>query len=368
METSFLILLIIHGLIHLLGFIKGFNLTKINQLVVPISRLTGVLWLISAVLFLLVGALLTFNISIWWIVALLAVVFSQILIIRSWKDAMFGTVANAIIFIPVFFAFLNFLPSSFSNIYRAEVQKGLTKQGDTSVVTEADLKNLPPPVKKYLLYAGVVGKPKVYNFRAVFTGTIKPKKDGDWFEFHAQQYDFFNYPTRVFLIKSSMFRIPFDGLHLYIGKNATMQIRIGSLIQIADAKGDTMTQSETVTLFNDMCILAPAALILPSIQWEAIDSTTTKAIFSNEGHTISAILHFNEVGELINFVSDDRKMSFDGITYEKFRWSTPINNYKDFNDRKVATYGKAIWNLPGGQFMYGKFDLVEIEYNCKELK
>jgi hypothetical protein len=42
-----------------------------------------------------------------------------------------------------------------------------------------------------------------------------------------------------------------------------------------------MTQSETVTLFNNMCLMAPATLIDSAIVWEAIDARTTKARFTN---------------------------------------------------------------------------------------
>jgi len=302
------------------------------------------------------------------LIAIVAIVLSQTLIIRSWSDAMFGTVANVIIFFPVLFAFLNFLPSSFTNVYRAEALKGLRQHADTSLVTDADLNHLPLPVQKYLRYTGAVGKPKVQNFRAVFTGSIKPKMEGRWLDFRAQQYNFFQEPTRLFFIESKMFGIPFDGLHVYVGKNATMQIKIGSLIQIADAKGDTMTQGETVTLFNDMCLMAPATLIDTAIHWESIDSLTAKATFTNQSHTISAILYFNEKGELTNFISDDRYMSADGITYKKYRWSTPTRDYKEFDGRKVVTYGEAIWHMPDGEFPYGKFYLVDVEYNCTEWK
>jgi hypothetical protein len=31
-------------------------------------------------------------------------------------------------------------------------------------------------------------------------------------------------------------------------------------------------------------------------------------------------------------------------------------------------YGEAVWHTPEGEFSYGKFNLVEIEYNLKEFK
>ena len=51
MRVFFLILFIIHGLIHLLGFVKAFNLTQIDQLTQHISKPVGLLWLFASTLF-----------------------------------------------------------------------------------------------------------------------------------------------------------------------------------------------------------------------------------------------------------------------------------------------------------------------------
>ena len=45
MKTAFTILLVVHALIHALGFVKAFGLAQLPQLTLPISRPLGVLWL-----------------------------------------------------------------------------------------------------------------------------------------------------------------------------------------------------------------------------------------------------------------------------------------------------------------------------------
>ncbi len=58
-------------------------------------------------------------------------------------------------------------------------------------------------------------------------------------------------------------------------------------------------------------------------------------------------------------------MSTDGKTYLNFPWSTPAKNYKDYNGRKVPAYGETIWHMPEGDYVYGKFNLKSVEYNCR---
>jgi hypothetical protein len=93
-----------------------------------------------------------------------------------------------------------------------------------------------------------------------------------------------------------------------------------------------------------------------------------RARFTHNGITISARLSFNQSGELTDFVSNDRFLSADGKSYQNYPWSTPVKSYKEVDGRKVAGYGETVWHTSEGEFVYGKFNLAEIEYNLKELK
>jgi hypothetical protein len=368
MKTVLLVLILVHGLIHLLGFIKAFHLGKIGQLARPISRAAGIFWLLTTILFVVAFLFLLQKDQSWWIVALTGVLCSQILIIQSWTDAKFGTIANVIILLPIIVSFFDALPSSYQNRYRSEVQKRLSPISDVSIVSEDDIRYLPDIVQRYLRYAGAVGKPKVQNFRAIFRGEIKRSAESSWMYIYAQQYDFFKDRARFFYIRGKRYGIPFDGLHIYAGNSATMEIKVASLFQVTDAKGEKMNQGETVTLFNDICFFAPAVLIEQSIQWESIDSLTVKATFTNNDITITALLYFNDKGELTNFISNDRFHTTDGKIYTSYPWSTPVREYRDFGGRKMPWYGEAIWHTPKGEYSYAKFNLAEIEYNCSEYK
>ena len=253
--------------------------------------------------------------------------------------------------------------------FRTEVGERLRPLNDLSLLTLEDIHPLPEPVQKYLMYVGALGKPMIQNIRVDFHGSMKRNRKSDWMAIHSQQYNFFEEPSRFFYIRAKMFGIPFDGLHVYAGNDATMQIRVASMFQVVDARGDNMSSGETVTVLNDMCCFAPSTLITKNIRWETIDALTVRAKFKNNKITVSAILKFNIKGELIGFISDDRYYCEDGKTYLAYRWSTPIRDYKDIDGRKVPAYGEAIWHMPDEEeFCYAKFNLKGIEYNCTEFK
>ena len=97
MQLAWLIFIGLHGLIHLLGFVKAFELARIDSLSKPINRPTGLLWLLAASLF---GALLLAYSSLlpgWQYVGLAALLLSQGLVLMHWHDARYATIANLIV-------------------------------------------------------------------------------------------------------------------------------------------------------------------------------------------------------------------------------------------------------------------------------
>lgn len=93
-----------------------------------------------------------------------------------------------------------------------------------------------------------------------------------------------------------------------------------------------------------------------------------RGTFTNAGNTISATLAFDDHGDLANFTSNDRYQSADGKTYVKYPWSTPVRDYKDYGEIRLASHGEAVWSEPSHEFVYGRFDLVEVEYNVAKAK
>ena len=57
MKELFASIVIIHGLIHSMGFLKAFQLAEINQLTQDIPRPIGLLWIISTLLFIAMAAI-----------------------------------------------------------------------------------------------------------------------------------------------------------------------------------------------------------------------------------------------------------------------------------------------------------------------
>jgi hypothetical protein len=346
-----------------MGFAKAFGYGNITQLTKYISKANGLLWFLVAILFVMATVLFLLKKESWPYIAIIAAVISQILIITVWKDAKFGSIANIIILIVAIAAWAS---QNFETHFRNDAKANLlrTNNFQTDLLTERDIKSLPLPVQKYLWYCDVVNKPKVTNIKIVFDGEMRDKGK-DFFKFNSVQYNFFDNPARLFFMKAKMYGTIVPAYHCYQNAHATMQVKLFGVFNVVNVKGTEMNKAETVTVFNDICLMAPAALIDKRIEWTSIDSLSAKATFTNGTNKITAILYFNEQGQLINFTSDDRYAISD---MKQYRFSTPVKNYKMIDGRNVPTYGETIWHYPDGEFVYGKFTLKSIEYNVIEFK
>jgi hypothetical protein len=182
----------------------------------------------------------------------------------------------------------------------------------------------------------------------------------------AEQYTVVEPVARLFYLTASMLAIPVQGYHRYVGASASMRVKAAAVVPVVNAAGPEMTKGETVTFFNDLCIMAPAALIHPAVTWEAVDERTARARFTNASHTIHAELSFNEAGELTNFISDDRyQASSDGMTMRQLRWSTPIGGYRPYGAVRLPSRGEGRWHEPDGEYAYIELTIDEVQYNVR---
>jgi len=104
------IYLIVHGLIHLIGFVTNFQIAEIEEITYSTTvlagrleigdvgtRVLGIAWLLVAVAFVISGVAIFFSPPWWWSFTLAVTGVSLVLSILGWPDARFGVLANVVI-------------------------------------------------------------------------------------------------------------------------------------------------------------------------------------------------------------------------------------------------------------------------------
>ena len=366
---AFVGLLAAHGLLHLLGAAKGFGWAAVSQLEESIGPVVGAWWLLAAIVLVAAAASVAAGTSTWWAVVLIGAVVSQIAIVTSWGDARYGTAVNLFLLVAAAYGFASLGPTSFHAQFRdlaAEAVADLPPEAG-SLVSEEDLAELPEPLAAYVRRSGAIGKPRVRSFTAKFHGRIRSGPDQAWMPFTGMQVNTYGpRPRRVFLMDATRSGLPVTVLHSFKDSTATMRVKVLSLFPVVDAAGAEMDRGETVTVFNDLVVLAPAAIVDAPVRWTAVDAQHVQGVFTDGDQTVSAELTFDAEHDLVNFTSDDRsRASTDGKSFDPLRWSTPLSGHRDVDGRRVMTTGEGRWHAPPpeGLFTYLELHVDDIAYN-----
>lgn len=365
------VVLAVHGVIHLLGAAKGFGWAEIAQLKQPTGPGGGVLWLSAALLVLATAAMVAVGTPPWWwVVAALAAIVSQIAIITSWTDAKAGTAGTVVLVLVAVYGFLSEGPVSFHAQWRDQATRAVVDQENCPpVLTDADLAALPGPLAAYVRNSGAVGQPRVVNFHADIRGRIRNGPDSAWMPFTGHQLNTIGpRPQRMFLIDATQVGLPVTVLHSYADTTATMRGRLLSLIPVLDAAGPEMDRSETVTLFNDLVMLAPGAVVDAPIEWTELDPNRVRGVFTTGDQSVTAELIFDDSGNLVDFLSQDRsRASDDGQSFTRQPWSTPLRDHRDFHGVRLPEAGEARWFDPDTQewFTYVELEFTGVSYNVQ---
>jgi len=233
-------------------------------------------------------------------------------------------------------------------------------RGAAPLVTDADLAPLPLLMRAYLRRMGVVGRPRVHNMRLTFAAQMRGSGTSPWMAATATQCEFFDPPARLFHMRASRAGIPMDILHRYVDGAATFQVRVAGLIPVVDKHGIGLTTDETVTLMNDVLIMAPAAVLELPFTFEPTGERSLRATFRNAGFAVTADLTFDAAGDLVGFLSADRAHDREG---GPATWSTPILEYREVDGIRIAARADANWIDATGEWTYGRFEITSIAYN-----
>lgn len=361
MKALFLIIVFLHGLIHLLGFVKGFGIKEVKELTLPISKPLGLLWLTATAIFLTFGVLHYANYKYAWFVGLLAVLLSQTLIIIIWKDARFGIIPNILILLVVIISIGHY---SFNNLVKKDIREIIAqnKKIKEKTITENDITELPEPVKKWLRTSGVIGKPFINVGKVKQKAEIKMDPDQvNWLPATAIQYTTIENPAFIWKVDVKMNALlNFQGRDKFENGNGEMLIKMNSIINVVNEQGEKLNEGTLQRYLGEM-VWFPSLALSHHISWEQINDNTSKATMNYKGTKGSGTFYFNSDGDFTKFSA----MRYRGneIDSKKQEWILLVSEHRIFEGIKVPTKMTATWKLEKQDWTWLKLEITDIKYN-----
>lgn len=360
MSVLLMLLLFLHGLIHFMGFAKAFSLAEIPALSQSISKPLGLLWLLAGLL--LLGAMLAFYLKRpeWWWPGAVGLVISQGLIISSWQDARFGSLANLLLVLPVL---VGAGSDSFARQIQAErAQIQTLPMVPTQIVTEQDLSALPPIVQKWLMRSGQVGHKQTQTLSLSQSGSMRTSQQSQWMSFTADQFfradqPTFHWRTRVEMIPG-VFLVGRDRLWQGQGQ---MLIKALALVPVVNASGPEIDQGSYLRYLAEM-IWFPSSVLQSWIKWENVDKTSARAYLNWQDHSFSGLYRFSPEGDFRSFEAQRYYGSNSPPSLETWLVEAEPDSIKAFGHLRLASRYRVIWKLKSGDFLWLKIQLGSMDF------
>jgi hypothetical protein len=366
MKIIFIIIIAIHGIIHLFGFLTAFNIAEFKALTQIISKPLGLLWLAAFILFTISATLFTISNKYWWLMAIIAVVVSQILIFYFWKEAKYGTILNILILLVSVVAFANF---NFSSFVHSEVSQMSAKIAgyQNNVVSDAMVTGLPVPVQKWLRRSGVIGSDNiqsVYLKQEAFM-KLKPEQK-EWYKAKAEQYFLTQEPAFHWTVDVEMNPlIRFTGRDKFEKGKGGMLIKILALFPVVNVKENEKINQGALQRYLAEIVWFPSAALSQYITWENMDQYSAKATITSNGTTGSGVFYFNENGDFIKFRTMRYRGADDNAQLEE--WIVEASKSEVMSGIRIPVDLKATWKLKDADWTWLKLKITDIQYNMEKI-
>lgn len=232
-----------------------------------------------------------------------------------------------------------------------------SEKGQTGIITEAQILNLPEVMQRYLRYAQVVGKEPIHTVRLKQRGMYRTKPGQKWLPFVAEQSFTADPPAFRWQMSSQLF--PLVSLSVtdqFAEGRGSLHIKLWSRITLANARGPEIDEGELQRYLAEMAWF-PTAYLSTAIAWRAIDAQSAQATLQEAGVT----LHVNEQGQLTHLTTE--RYREERGRYQLESWTGQFNDYREVNGIYIPTRFEITWRLASGDFTWMRGELTEIEYN-----
>lgn len=361
MRFAYIAIVILHGLIHLLGFVKGYGFKEVKELSLPISRIMGLFWLLASIMYLLYGYLLIVGNKYTWLIGFIAVLLSQILVIIFWKDAKYATILNIIILIVSTMSLGHY---NFQKQIQEETNGILNsfKEPKGKVVSEKDIDDLPEPVQKWIRHTGIMGKSFINLGKVTQQAEMKMKPGQEkWMRANALQYTSIDDPAFIWTVDLKMNQVMYiKGRDKFENGKGEMLIKMNSLFNIVDERGEKLDEG-TIQRYLGELVWFPSLALSPYITWEQVSDTSAIATMNYKGTSGSGTFFFNSDGDFIKYSA----MRYQGNEPDakRYEWVLLVKDYKTFEGVRVPAKMTATWKLDEGDWTWLKLEITDLKYN-----
>ncbi|MDX1700735.1 MAG: DUF6544 family protein [Melioribacteraceae bacterium] len=192
---------------------------------------------------------------------------------------------------------------------------------------------------------------------------FKTDVNSDWFPMEAEQY--FTTEEPNFLWNSELETSKYFWMNVidsYIRGKGNTLIKFNSSITIADSWGIELDKSGLFRYISEAVYFPTKLVPAENLIWNILDSNIAEIKFKDRDISVVAKIFFNSDYTIERIETFDKYRALDD-GFQKSRYTVYFSQYKLVNNSfLVPTYMEVEWDLASGPFKYGKFNVLDIDY------
>ena len=329
------------------------------------SRFIGLIWLLSCLLFLITALLFVTHDNNWSLAGFVSIIVFQTAIIRSWKQAKYGIVLNAMLLIIVI---IGFGSRQFDQVSarKARLIYARSAGQKIDVLNQDMLVSLPAIVQKWLVKSGSVGKPVANTIRLLQEGVLRTGPQTNWMAFTAREYFTVNDPAFVWkadiCIKAGLRLAVLDN---FDNGNAALSVKFLSLYPIANVVSDPKTDTASMQRWLAEIIWFPSAAASSFLTWTANGPVSATATMHYRNMMVSGLFTFTTDGDVLSFSANRYYGS--GPEAQQEKWYIQSTEWNVFRHIRMPSACSITWQLAAGDFTWANIKITDIAYNTESL-
>ncbi|MTB52585.1 DUF6544 family protein [Lewinella sp. W8] len=359
MKTVVSILLMLHFVLHTLGFLLSNDLLGAVHLPLELSRWEGVCWMLAGILFAGTLVLLWADYPRWPVGAFVAVILSQVLIILAWKVAWPGTLVNGLILL---LSVVYFAQQEFRLMVSAESEElSASVTSVTGVIGQDDLKELPLPVKNWLMGTGLVGKAPIQEVRLTQSLKMKLKPDqSQWSEGSAAQRIYSNPPAFHWSVDVRLNALMgFMGRDKWSDGEGYMLIKLLGLIPVVKEGPNPQINEAALQRFLAEIVWCPSLALSPELAWVPVDDHCARAIYTHGEVRGEGLFCFDDEYNFREFTALRFKETTDDAP--RLPWRVSCDRTEWRSGVRIPTRCRASWEVEGKEWTWLELEVGEYE-------
>jgi hypothetical protein len=275
-----------------------------------------------------------------------------------------------IVFIVLSVVLLFFIAFYFIGVYttnsfideRAEDIMQLAQSQSAEKFYYSEIDSLPVPVQKYFRFALKDGIDKPRFVRIKQSGKFKTNIGAEFKDLSAVQYSLTSEPGFIWSGDINFADVIWvKGIDTYFEKTGSLLIKFMSGVTISNESSSEITQAQIVRWLYEGAWYPTALLPSENLYWLPIDSSSAQVNFETNGIKVEAKFSFNDDGSISKIKSQRFMTTNAGPVLTDY--TGYFSDYKEVDGIMIPMHGEVEWNLDNQDFLYGKFDIKEIQFD-----